>query len=59
VDVKQRSAKAALTDSNAWPFTRNKTHWYDGWFYDKVVAPNQDILFTQLRELVDPESKAV
>jgi len=37
----------------------NKTHWYDGWFYDKVVAPNQDKLFTQIRELVDPESKVL
>jgi hypothetical protein len=27
--------------------TQNKTHWYDGWFYDRLIAPNQDRLFGQ------------
>lgn len=22
--------------------TENKNHWYDGWFYDRIIAPNQD-----------------
>lgn len=23
----------------------NKDHWYDGFFYDTVIAPNQDRLY--------------
>jgi SAM-dependent methyltransferase len=36
--------------------TKNKNHWYDGWFYDKLIAPNQDQLFGQIRNLVDADS---
>lgn len=36
--------------------TKNKNHWYDGWFYDKLIAPNQDQLFWQIKNLVDSDS---
>jgi len=36
--------------------TTNKSHWYDGWFYDKLIAPNQDQLFGQIKNLVDADS---
>jgi SAM-dependent methyltransferase len=34
--------------------TVNKHHWYDGWFYDKFIAPNQDMLFGQIKNLIEP-----
>jgi len=34
----------------------NKTHWYDGWFYDKFIAPNQDKLFLIIKNLIEPNS---
>ncbi|MGA7837713.1 MAG: class I SAM-dependent methyltransferase [Ignavibacteriaceae bacterium] len=34
----------------------NKDHWYDGWFYDKFIAPNQDRLFGKIKNLVNAES---
>jgi len=39
--------------------TENKTHWYDGWFYDRVIAPNQDKLFRQINNLIEPQSKII
>lgn len=30
----------------------NTSHWYDGWFYDRLIAPNQDALFSRIRSLV-------
>jgi len=36
--------------------TQNKDHWYDGWFYDKFIAPNQDKLFSQIRDIIEPGS---
>lgn len=35
---------------------KNKYHWYDGWFYDKFVAPYQDKLFGQIKNLIEPGS---
>ena len=35
----------------------NKNHWYDGLFYDKLIAPNQDRLFKQIKKLIEPDSK--
>ncbi len=35
----------------------NKDHWYDGWFYDKLIAPNQDRLFAQIINLIEQDSK--
>lgn len=37
----------------------NKTHWYDGWFYDLFIAPNQDRLFLQIKELLEPSSTVI
>ena len=34
----------------------NKNHWYDGWFYDTFVAPNQDRLFWQIKNLIGTDS---
>lgn len=39
--------------------TENKYHWYDGWFYDKIIAPNQDKLFGQIKNLIEPGSKII
>jgi SAM-dependent methyltransferase len=39
--------------------TKNKIHWYDGWFYDKIIAPNQDMLFGQIKELIEPDSAVI
>lgn len=27
-------------------------HWYDGWFYDKFIAPNQDKAFDKVVEII-------
>jgi SAM-dependent methyltransferase len=37
----------------------NKDHWYDGWFYDLLIAPNQDKLFGQIKNLVEPDSTII
>ena len=37
----------------------NKNHWYDGWFYDLVIAPNQDTLFKQIVNLIEPDSTII
>ena len=37
----------------------NKNHWYDGWFYDVFIAPNQDRLFGQIKNLIEPNSKII
>ncbi|MGB9703002.1 MAG: class I SAM-dependent methyltransferase [Candidatus Kapaibacteriota bacterium] len=34
----------------------NKTHWYDGWFYDKFIAPNQDRLFSLIKNIIEQNS---
>lgn len=39
--------------------TLNKDHWYDGLFYDKVIAPNQDMLFRQIKIIIKPHSKVI
>jgi len=36
-----------------------KNHWYDGWFYDKLIAPNQDRLFVEIKNLIQPNSKVL
>ncbi len=30
----------------------NKSHWYDGMFYDHFIAPHQDKVFAQLKEML-------
>lgn len=37
----------------------NKNHWYDGWFYDILIAPNQDELFGQIKNLIEPHSTVI
>jgi ubiquinone/menaquinone biosynthesis C-methylase UbiE len=37
----------------------NKYHWYDGWFYDIIIAPNQDKLFEQVKNLIEPGSRVI
>jgi ubiquinone/menaquinone biosynthesis C-methylase UbiE len=39
--------------------TQNKNHWYDGWFYDTIIAPNQDKLFGQIKNLIESQSKVI
>ncbi len=37
----------------------NKDHWYDGLFYEKLIAPNQDRLFAQIKNIIEPNSKII
>ncbi len=39
--------------------TQNKNHWYDGWFYDKLIAPNQDVTFVQMMRMIEEGSSIV
>ena len=39
--------------------TNNKNHWYDGWFYDRVIAPHQDLLFKEVKNLIESHSKVL
>jgi len=39
--------------------TEDKHHWYDGWFYDRLIAPNQDDLFVQIKNLLEPEKDLI
>lgn len=34
----------------------NKNHWYDGLFYDKIIAPNQDKMFSVIKSIIKPNS---
>ncbi|MEE9430768.1 MAG: class I SAM-dependent methyltransferase [Melioribacteraceae bacterium] len=36
------------------PSSSDKKHWYDGLFYDKLIAPNQDKLFKQIKDIIEP-----
>lgn len=38
---------------------RNKIHWYDGRFYDTVIAPHQDKLFGQIKTLLEPGKSVI
>jgi SAM-dependent methyltransferase len=37
----------------------NREHWYDGWFYDRLIAPNQDRLFLRIKDLIRPGSTVI
>jgi SAM-dependent methyltransferase len=37
----------------------DKYHWYDGWFYDRIIAPHQDNLFAQIKNLIEPQSTLI
>lgn len=39
--------------------TLNKSHWYDGWFYDFFIAPNQDRLFSVINDIIIPDSTVI
>ncbi len=39
--------------------TINKKHWYDGIFYDKVIAPNQDKAFKTAKEMIKEQSSVL
>jgi ubiquinone/menaquinone biosynthesis C-methylase UbiE len=39
--------------------TQNKIHWYDGWFYDKIIAPSQDQLFMEIKNIIEPQSNVI
>lgn len=34
----------------------NKNHWYDGSFYDRIIAPNQDMVFGIVKKIIEPDS---
>ena len=34
----------------------NKNHWYDGWFYDIFIAPNQDKAFSYIKGFIELNS---
>ncbi len=38
---------------------QNKNHWYDGWFYDVFIAPNQDRMFSEIKKIIEPNSKVI
>ena len=38
---------------------KNKFHWYDGHFYDKVIAPNQDGTFRIMRAMMSANSSVI
>ena len=37
----------------------NKHHWYDGFFYDKVIAPNQDKSFRLVKKMIEKDCTVV
>lgn len=37
----------------------NKNHWYDGWFYDTLIAPNQDRMFREIKNVIKPGSTII
>ena len=37
----------------------NKDHWYDGWFYDHFIAPNQDSLFDRVKSLIGQDASVL
>ena len=39
--------------------SKNKQHWYDGIFYDKIIAPNQKNLFKQIIDVLKVDSSVL
>ncbi|HEX7356376.1 MAG TPA: class I SAM-dependent methyltransferase [Ignavibacteriaceae bacterium] len=37
----------------------NKVHWYDGWFYDRIIAPNQDKMFREIKNVINRGSTVI
>lgn len=40
-------------------FIENKNHWYDGQFYDKIIAPNQDRMFCEIKSVIEQNSSVI
>ncbi len=38
---------------------QNKDHWYDGWFYDTLIAPNQDRMFSEIKNVIKSDSTII
>ncbi|MBL1214902.1 MAG: class I SAM-dependent methyltransferase [Ignavibacteriae bacterium] len=38
---------------------KNKNHWYDGLFYDYLIAPNQDKSFQHIKNIIEPDSSLI
>ncbi len=38
---------------------QNKNHWYDGWFYDRMIAPNQDRIFREIKKVIKANSTVI
>ena len=39
--------------------THDKNHWYDGWFYDRMIAPNQDRIFREIKKVIGSNSTII
>lgn len=37
----------------------NLNHWYDGKFYDKFIAPNQDVIFEKIKRIIPTGSSVL
>lgn len=37
----------------------DKRHWYDGWIYDRILAPNQVVPFSKIRNLIPAGSNVI
>lgn len=37
----------------------DKKHWYDGWFYEKYIAPHQDELFRRIIDIIEPDKDVI
>lgn len=35
----------------------DKIHWYDGLFYDKFIAPNQDRMFGEIKKIINTDCR--
>lgn len=38
---------------------KDKKHWYDGKFYDKLIAPNQDRIFSHIKSIIPEKSNVL
>lgn len=38
---------------------KDKFHWYDGWFYDRFIAPNQDKTFRIMQAMMEKDSTII
>lgn len=37
----------------------NKRHWYDGWIYDRMIAPNQRVPFNKIKTMIQAGSTVI